>query len=135
MAGRATTSGDAIGLAAIIGSSTQLAATTYLALCTADPGVGATVASLAELATPGYARQTVAWTAPAGQPASASNSALMTFGPFTSDPPTVTHAALVDVGSGTAGLVRHIWTLDQAKDAALGESLQVAIGQLVATLA
>ena len=105
---------------------------TFLSLCTTAP---TDTALGTEVTTSGYARQDVDWTAPTGDPSSTSNSGLVTFGPFTADPPNITHCALMDaVSGGTASNMLMWWALDVAKDPAINESLQFAIGALVMTL-
>lgn len=112
---------------------------TYLALLSAAPGDGNTVSTMTEISTAGYARQLllrgIGWTAASGQPASSSNSALITFGPFGAATPSIGWAALVSSSSGTTGDFIMYWTLSVAKTAATGESLQVAIGALTMTQA
>jgi hypothetical protein len=110
------------------------ARTTYLVLLTAAPTDTTTLATMSEVSTSGYARQSVAWTSPTGDPQATSNSALLTFGPFSADPPNVTHCALVSASSGTTGDFLMFWTLDAAKDAATNESIQFAIGALSMSL-
>jgi hypothetical protein len=56
------------------------------------------------------------------------------FGPFTADPPNVTHCALVSAATGTTGDMLGFWTLDAAKDAATGESIQFNTGALTMSL-
>ena len=134
MPGEFSTAGANIALDAATGRATQTARTMYLALLTAAPSDSTTMATMTEVSTAVYARQACAFTAPSGDPSSTSNSAQITFGPFTADPPNVTHCALVSAATGTSGdLVMH-WALDVAKDAATNESIQVAIGGLVMTL-
>lgn len=128
MPGEASSVGAGIALDAMSGRATQSARTTYLALLTAAPTDASTIASLAELTTAGYARQAVTWSAPTGDPRVTSNTATITFGPLTADPPNVTHAALVSAASGTTGDLIYFWTLDAAKDAAINESMQAAAG-------
>jgi hypothetical protein len=89
---------------------------------------------MTEVSTAGYARQAIAWTAPTGDPSSSNNSALITFGPFTADPPNITHCAVVSAASGTAGDFIAWWALTTAKDPATNESLQFAIGSVVLTV-
>lgn len=135
MAGELTREGQKKALDAASGRATVSALTTYLALCSADPGKAPTVAGISEIATSGYARQAVTWTAPTdADPSRTENEGAITFGPFTADPPNVTHCALVTSASGTSGEVRKKWTLDAAKDAALGESIQFADAALYMTL-
>src|SRR5688500_6183175 len=131
MPGELSTAGANIALDAATGRATQTARTTYLALLTSAPTDASTLATMSEVSTSGYARQACAFTAPSADPASTSNSALITFRPFTADPPNVTHAALVSAASGTSGDFIMWWALTTAKDAAINESLQVAIGGLV----
>jgi hypothetical protein len=134
MAGEFSTAGSNIALDAATGRVTQTARTTYLALLSAAPNDASTLASMTEISTAGYARQAVAWTAPTGDPASTSNSGVLTFGPFSADPPNVTHCALVSALSGTTGDFIVWWALTVAKDAANGESIFFAIGALTMTL-
>ena len=134
MPGELSTVGAGIALDAATGRATQTARTTYLALLTAAPADGTTLATMTEVATAGYARQAVTWTAPTGDPARTQNSAVITFGPFSADPPNVTHCALVSASSGTTGDFIMYWTLDVAKDAAINESIQFAAAALYMTL-
>lgn len=134
MAGELSTVGAGIALDAATGRATQTARTTYLALLSAAPTDASTNATMTEISTSGYARQSVAWTAPTGDPESTQNSATLTFGPFTADPPNVTHCALVSSSSGTGGDFLMWWALTAAKDAATGESIQFAAGALTMTL-
>lgn len=134
MAGELSTVGANNALDGAFGRVTQTARTVYLALLTAAPTDASTLATMAEVTTSGYARQTCAFTAPTGDPSSTNNSAQLTFGPFTADPPNVTHCALVSASSGTSGDFIAWWALDVAKDAATNESIQVAIGGLTMTL-
>lgn len=134
MPGEAAQVGAQLGLDAITGRAATAARTMYLALLTAAPTDATTMATMAELTTAGYARQSVAWTAPSGDPATESNSAKITFGPMTGDAPNVTHAALVSAATGTAGDLTFHWALDAPKDPAINESIEVAVGALVARL-
>jgi hypothetical protein len=134
MPGEFSTVGANIALDAWSGRATQTARTTYLALLTAAPGDATTIAALAEITTAGYARQAVTWGAPTGDPAVTANSAPVVFGPFSADPPNVTHCALVSSASGTTGDHLGFWTLDTAKDAATGESIQFNTGALTMSL-
>lgn len=134
MPGEFTTQGANIALDAWSGRATQSARTTYLALLSSAPGDATTIAALAEITTGGYARQAVTWAAPSGDPSATSNSAPIVFGPFSGDPPNVTHVALVSSASGTSGDHLGFWTLDTAKDAATGESIQFNTGALSMSL-
>lgn len=136
MAGQASTVGANIMLDAATGRATQTARTTYLALLTAAPTDATTMAGMTEVTTPatnGYARQSVSWTAPTGDPSSTQNSGALTFGPFTADLGNVTHLALVSAATGTAGDLVAYWTADVAKDPANGDSISVASGALTLT--
>lgn len=134
MAGEASSVGAGLALDAMTGRATVTARTTYLALLTAAPTDATTLATMTEVTTAGYSRQTVAWSAPSGDPRATSNSGALTFGPFTADPPNVTHAALVSAATGTTGDLIYFWTLDVARDGISGDSLTVAVGALVAQL-
>lgn len=134
MPGELSTVGAGYALDIVTGRATIAARTTYLALLSAAPTDASTLATMTEVAVGGYARQTVTWTAPTGDPARTQNSAVLTFGPFTGDPPNVTHCALVSASSGTTGDFLMFWSLDVAKDAAINESIQFAAGALYMTL-
>jgi hypothetical protein len=134
MAGEASSVGAGIALDAISGRATATARTTYLALLSAAPTDATTLATMTELTTAGYSRQTVTWSAPSGDPRVSSNTATITFGPFTADPPNTTHVALVSASSGTSGDFLYSWTLDAARDPATNDSLQIAASALVMQL-
>jgi hypothetical protein len=132
MPGEFSTSGAADALDAVTGRATQTARATYLVLLTAAPNDDTTLAAMAEVSAGGYARQAITWTTPADNAGAmrTENSATVTFGPFSTDPAEVTHAALVSATSGTSGDFLMFWTLDVAKDAAIDESIQVLAGDL-----
>lgn len=116
------------------GVGSQIAATSaiYLALATALPLTPntATLGDFAanELTTDGYSRQAVTWgAASAGVIANSGN---ITFGPFTADPPNVTHAFLTDTSIGTTGNVMAYWEWTTARDVDNGDSLVVGSGDL-----
>lgn len=134
MPGELSTVGANIALDIVTGRAAIVARATYLSLLSAAPADATTLATQTEVAVAGYARQTVVWTAPTGDPSRTQNSAVLTFGPFTGDPPNVTHCALGSAASGTAGDFLMFWTLDVAKDAAVNESIQFAAGALFMTL-
>ncbi len=136
MPGEITREGQKRGLDAASGRVAVAQITTYLCLCTADPGKApANPGAINEISTAGYARMAVSWTAPSDvDPSRTENASVITFGPFTADPPNVTHAALVTSSSGATGEVRMKWTLDVAKDAAINESIQFAAAALYMTL-
>jgi hypothetical protein len=117
----------------LTGRATALVAprTTYLALCIADPGNAATMATLPEISTAGYARQQVVWTAPSGAPMTTMNNALLFFGPFTAAmTDAAAYGALVSTASGTSGDVIFAWPIPNPLLAAVNESLQIAAGAL-----
>ena len=134
MPGQLSTVGANNALDAATGRATQTARTVYLALLTAAPTDSTTVATMTELTTAGYARQVCAWSAPSGDPSTSSNTATLTFGPFSADPPSVAYAALVSSASGTSGDFIAYWTADVAQDAANGQSIQVSVGALTLSL-
>lgn len=83
----------------------------------------------------GYARQACVFGAPtAADPPVSSNTALLTFGPFTAAVAgTVTYASLMDTGGAGAGTNLNQlawWTLTTAKTPALNDSVTVAIAAL-----
>jgi len=101
--------------------------TTYLALLSAAPTDASTLGTMTEISTSGYARQSVTWSAPSSaDPPETHLTATVTFGPFTADPPNVTHFALVSASSGTTGDFLAWGAWGTARDAASGDSLQVA---------
>lgn len=130
MAGQLSTAGANIALDAATGRATQSARTVYLALLTAAPGDSTSVATMTECTTAGYSRQACTWSAPASDPSLSSNTATITFGPFSADPPSIAYAALVSSASGTGGDFIAYWTADVAQDAANGQSIQIAAGAL-----
>lgn len=134
MAGELSTVGSNAALDGALGRATQTARTVYLALLSAAPTDVSTLATMTEISTAGYARQTCAFAAPSGDPATTSNSALLTFGPFTADPPNITHCAIVSAASGTTGDFIAWWSLTTARDPANGDSVTVAIGALSLSL-
>lgn len=136
MSGLVADTGATTGLDAI---TQRLTATQYLMLLTSDPTAQSTIASMSEFLTAGYARQPVAWTAPAratvADPMLSSNSALITFGPFTAATLlNATWAALVTVSTGTAGTVSFLWKLDVPAGANINETIQVPIAKLAAAI-
>lgn len=132
MPGELTQYGANIALDHLTGRSnayTTATRTTYLALYSAAPS---DTAAGTEISAAGYARQSTTWSAPAGDPSSTNNTATITFGPFTADPPSAGWCALCD--ASTAGNRVMWWTLDAAKDAAINESIEFAAAALVMTL-
>lgn len=103
------------------------ARTTYIALLSAAPTDASTLATMTEIATAGYARQACTFSAPsAADPPSTNNTGAITFGPFSADPPNVTHFGLVSASSGTTGDFLAWGAWGTARDAASGDSLQIA---------
>jgi hypothetical protein len=135
MPGEASSFGAGVALDAMNGRATQTARTTYLALLSAAPTDTTTLATMTEVTTAGFGgRKAVTWGAPSGDPAVAANTNAMTFGAFTADPPSVGWLALVSSASGTTGDFIYFWTVDTARDAAIGDSISVAIGALTMSL-
>lgn len=130
MPGSPTVVGAAYGLDAKTGRATVTARTMYVALLTAAPTSETTLATMAEVTTAGYARQTAAFTAPSGTPRVTSNVGALTWGPFSADPPNVTHLALVSAASGTVGDLVAYWTANTARDAAVGDSISANAGAI-----
>ena len=127
MAGEFSSVGAGYALDIVTGRNAGPGARTmYLALLSAAPTDTSTLATMTEISTSGYSRQTIAFSAPAGDPSSTNNTAQLTFGPFSADPPNITHCALVSASSGTTGDITAWWSLTAAKDPANGESLQFA---------
>ena len=135
MTGQLSTVGANNALDGALGRATQTARTVYVALLTAAPSDSTTNATMTEYGATGYARQTVAWAAPSGDPSATSNTGALTFGPFTAGTgATVTHAAVVSSSSGTGGDFIYYWTLDVSKTPGTGDSITVAVGDLDITL-
>lgn len=128
MAGEPSDVGSGYALDIITGRATNpftaSSRTTYIALLSAAPTDTSTLATMTEISTSGYARQSVTWSAPSA--AETHNTALITYGPFTADPPNITHAALVSSSSGTTGDFLYWWALTTARDPSTGDSLTLA---------
>ncbi|MFK0015745.1 hypothetical protein [Streptomyces sp. NPDC091027] len=112
----------------------------YLALCTSDPGNGASELS-SELTAVGYQRQAVRLSSPKNgsafvvdpaAPAQVSLAGSVVFGPFTANSGSgaVTHMALVTAATGTDLAVLAVWPLDAPVTAAQGDSLLASAGTL-----
>jgi len=126
---------DAAASTSLDGITKRGASTVYLALLTGSVDASATVATLPEVGTAGYARQPLAWTVPArptpDQPVTTLNSALITFGPFTAAMlQDAQWAALVTSASGTSGTVQYAWPLPQSLTADVNESIQIPINKI-----
>lgn len=137
MAGEFSDVGSGYALDIVTGRAAGPGArTTYLALLSAAPTDTSTTGAMNEISTAGYARQSVAWDAPAlvGGVPTTDNTSQITFGPFSADPPNVTHCALVSSSSGSGGDFIFWWALDTAKDAAINESIQFNAGALTIAL-
>lgn len=101
----------------------------YLALLTATPtDTNLTMAAVTEYAATGYARQVFGPTvASAAEPSVISNTAVITFGPFTAGTgATVTHAAVCDASSGTSANIIATVALTASRTPATGDSLAAA---------
>lgn len=135
MAGEFSDAGALKALDAVTGRASVTSATTYLALLTAAPTDTSTLSTgFTEYTATGYSRQSVTWSTPALNASSVpetSNSAAVTFGPFTAGTgATITHCALVTASSGTTGEVRAWWSLDTSRTPSTNDSLQFAISAL-----
>ena len=134
MAGELTQAGNTRAVAAGVGQAQSAVSGMYVMLLTALPASPktATLATYAaqEVTTAGYARQAVTWGAPTGNPAVVANSADMLYGPFTADPPNVTHWALCTTSLGTGGSVLAYGDWTAARDGVSGDSLKIAAGNL-----
>lgn len=119
--------------------------TAYVALLTVDPSTTAAIptnpllSELTELASTGYSRQAVTFTAattPTNGTSQIANSNLVTFGPFTgasgSGTP-ATYGALVNVASGTSGEVICVWQWDNPITAPQNQSITIPITNLTIT--
>jgi hypothetical protein len=138
MSGQLTQFGANRAVQAGVGTAVSAAAGCYLALTTGvaanpDTATLATWAAL-EIGTAGYARQAVTWTPVSGDPSSVGNWTELTFGPFSADPPEVTHAFICDVTSGSTGNVMAYWELTTARDVGIGAKLRVNLGDLTMTV-
>lgn len=134
MAGEFSDQGSFKALDAVTGRATVTSATTYLALLTAAPDDTTTLSGMTEYGATGYSRQSVTWSSPALNGSSVpetSNSATVTFGPFTAGTgSTVSHCALVTASSGTSGSILAWWSLDTSRTPSTNDSLQFATGSL-----
>lgn len=105
------------------------AATMYAALYSANVGEGGVGGT--EISTAGYARQAITFGAPSGSAGArqVANSAAVTFGPFTADPPNITGMAILD--ASTAGNMLYHDALATARDPATDDSVEFATSALV----
>jgi hypothetical protein len=63
-----------------------------------------------------------------------SNGSTITFGPFTADPPSVSHCFITDAASGTTGNVLAYGTLGTARNVDNGESIEFFAGDLTVSV-
>ncbi len=114
------------------GGSGTIPASRYVALCTGTP----TSVVAGEVNTnSGYFRQTVLF-GPAASPAgSASNTAAMTFGPFSSSA-AIQGIAIFNTGTGAGTVGSMLWygTLATARTVGFGDTITIAVGDLIVTL-
>lgn len=131
MAGGWTATGAALAQNRTLRNTGTAPTTLYVGLATVAVGATDTLSTITEVTTAGYSRQAVTFSAPSGtSPSAISNTAEITFGPFTADPPAVAYAFLTDAASGTAGSIYYRWT-GTSVDAGLNESLRIAASSLV----
>lgn len=132
--GEANTLGAGKAIDAMTGRATQSARTMYVGLATVAVTDADTLSTITEVSTAGYARQAVTFGAPSGDPQVSANSAPVSFGPFTADPPSVGYGFLTSAASGTSGEIVYRWAFDVAKDVGIGDSLQIPTGALTISL-
>ena len=118
-----------------VGKSVSAAAGMYVALATGEPPAPDTDLLTDFVAHEiysivGYARQPVTWGSVSGDPSLIANSADIVFGPFSTDPPNVTHCFLCDAASGTTGNVLAHWQFLASKDVGVGDPLTIKAGNL-----
>jgi hypothetical protein len=118
------------------GAQAQLNALTagspYLALLSADPTGLSTIASLTECQDAGYSRVPVTFSsASATYPSTASNTSLLTFGPFTDGMALPCQwLAMVSVASGTSGSLLNSWTINAPQQVGATQPVNIAPGTL-----
>jgi hypothetical protein len=118
-------------LDAITGRAAAAQRTMYVAALSAAPTRTTTLATMTEITTAGYSRQTYVPSAPtSADPPVTGLSTTITLGPFTADPPSIGWLALVSASSGTTGDLVGYWTVDTAKDVGVGDSITAASGTL-----
>ena len=109
--------------------------TVYVGLATTAVTKDDTLATIDEVTTAGYARQAVTFTAPAAlndgthDVMATENSADLTFGPLTADPPEIAFAFLTDAASGTAGTIYERWS-GSVVDAPINEVIRIRAAML-----
>lgn len=114
------------------GTSWVAAGNPYLALLTADPTGVSTIAGLTECTDSGYSRVQVSFSAAtAAYPSVASNTALITIGPFTVNMSLPSQwFALVSASSGTTGLLLNTWTFSPPQQVKATQTINIAAGAL-----
>lgn len=107
----------------------------YLALLTADPSGLTTIAALAECTDSGYSRIAVTFgPASAAYPSVATNTGLLTFGPFSVNMSLpVQWIAMVSVASGTAGLLLNSWSISAPQQVQSTQTINIAASALQIT--
>lgn len=148
MAGNFTDSTDRALLDYITGTSLggwTPPTTTYIMLLTANPANSAAIptdpqlSELAEITAIGYSRQIATWsasTSPTNGLSQIQNSNLLTFGPFTGasgSGSAATYGAMVNVATGTSGLVYATWNWNQSILAPQNQTITIPIGSLTLT--
>jgi hypothetical protein len=108
----------------------------YLALLVADPTGVSTIAGLTECSDSGYSRTEISFgAASAAYPSIASNSSLISFGPFSVNMSLPAQwLALVSVSSGTTGLLLDTWTFSPPKQVSATQYISIAAGALEITI-
>ena len=118
--------------------------TTYIMLLTADPSLTAatptdpTLAELTELSASGYSRQIATWSSATSSSglSQIKNSNIVTFEPFPEalgSGTATTYGAMVNVASGTSGLVYAVWQWDNAVIAPQNQAITIPVNSLIMT--
>lgn len=136
MAGSLSDYGENLHLDAVLGSGTP--ATVYIGLWTAALDDTSTGATAGEVAAGDYARLAVTnnstnW--PAASGGAKANGTAFTFAEALASWGTITHIAILDSATEGAGNIIGWADLDVAKAIALGDTFEIAVGDLDITLA
>ena len=117
------------------GTSWVAAVLPYLCLLTADPSGLTSISALAECTDSGYSRIQVTFgAASAAYPSVASNTSLLTFGPFSVNMSLpVQWLALVSVSSGTSGLFTNSWSISAPQQVSATQTINIAASALQIT--
>lgn len=117
------------------GSAWIAAGNPYLALLVADPTGQSAISGLTECTDSGYSRVQVSFgAATAAYPSVASNSSLITFGPFSVNMSLPAQwLALVSVSTGTTGLLMNSWTISTPQQVLDTQTINIAAGALQMT--